>query len=328
VASILKIGSRWRALVRRKGYKPQCRTFDTRREAEAWAGVRLAELRDASSRPAGERYTLSDALGKYLAEITPAKRGTRNEQIRLAKMMQSMPALPVGKLIGEVTTADLAVWRDARMQAVSSGTVLREIGLLSAVLETARRDWQWIASNPIASMRKPRQPDHRDIVISPRQIRAMLRALAWRSGPCKSTRQAAGRAFVLALRTGMRAGEICKLEWSRVHADYCELPVTKTKPRNVPLTPRSRALIESMRGWDDRLVFGVSAQTLDATFRRARDAAGLAGFTFHDSRHTAATRLARKLDVLDLCKMFGWASTTQALTYYNPTASEIAGRLR
>jgi integrase len=125
----------------------------------------------------------------------------------------------------------------------------------------------------------------------------------------------------------MRAGEICRLEWDRVHADYCVLPVTKTKPRNVPLTFKARRIIESMRGWDDRLVFGVSAQTLDATFRRARNAAGLEGFVFHDSRHTAATRMARKVDVLTLCRIFGWSSTTQALTYFNPTASEIAGRL-
>ena len=33
--------------------------------------------------------------------------------------------------------------------------------------------------------------------------------------------------------------------------------------------------------------------------------------------------LARRLDVLTLCKMFGWKSTSQALTYYNPTAGQI-----
>lgn len=37
--------------------------------------------------------------------------------------------------------------------------------------------------------------------------------------------------------------------------------------------------------------------------------------------------LARKLDVLDLCKMFGWANPKQAMVYYNPTASQIAARL-
>jgi integrase len=134
----------------------------------------------------------------------------------------------------------------------------------------------------------------------------MLRALDWHRGVCCTTRQAVGRAFMLSLRTGMRAGEICNLTWGQVFDDYCTLPVTKTKPRNVPLPPKARAVIASMDGWDDDRVFGLTASTLDALFRRYRDRAGLSGFTFHDSRHTAATWLARRLDVLTLCKVFGW----------------------
>jgi integrase len=82
-----------------------------------------------------------------------------------------------------------------------------------------------------------------------------------------------------------------------------------------------------MKGWDSDLVFGVQSQTLDTLFRRARDRAGLKGFTFHDSRHSACTRLARKVDVLELCKIMGWVKTTQALTYFNPKVSDIARRL-
>ena len=140
--------------------------------------------------------------------------------------------------------------------------------------------------------------------------------------------QAVARVFLFALRTGMRAGEICGLTWDRVHADHVRLPVTKTRPRLVPLEQRARRLVESMRGWDDVLVFGVGRQTVDALFRRARDRAGLSGFTFHDARHTAATRLAGKLDVLTLCKVFGWSSPAQAMAYYNPSPGEIARRMR
>ena len=81
-------------------------------------------------------------------------------------------------------------------------------------------------------------------------------------------------------------------------------------------------------GFDRETVFGVSPQALDATFRRWRARLGLAGFTFHDARHTAATWLARRIDVLDLCKMFGWRDPKMAMIYYNPTAADIAGRLR
>jgi len=86
-------------------------------------------------------------------------------------------------------------------------------------------------------------------------------------------------------------------------------------------------LIERMRGWDETLVFGLKSASLDALFRRYRERAGLSGFTWHDARHTAATRLAGRVDVLTLCKIFGWSSTKMALTYYNPSASDIARML-
>jgi hypothetical protein len=113
-----------------------------------------------------------------------------------------------------------------------------------------------------------------------------------------------------------------------VRGTHCHLPLTKNGSyRDVPLSPVAQRLIERMRGWDDALVFGLSSQTLDALFRRARDRAGLSGFTFHDARHTAATRMARQLHVLELCKVFGWRRMDQALTYFNESPQALAHKL-
>ena len=84
------------------------------------------------------------------------------------------------------------------------------------------------------------------------------------------------------------------------------------------------------------LVFGLPPQTLDALFRKYRARAGLSGFTFHDARHTAATWIAGRMNssgipaqqaLLDMCKAFGWSDTSRALTYYNPSAADIARRM-
>ncbi|WP_265306086.1 tyrosine-type recombinase/integrase [Verminephrobacter eiseniae] len=83
-----------------------------------------------------------------------------------------------------------------------------------------------------------------------------------------------------------------------------------------------------MRGFDRSLIFGLHSQTLDALLRRARGRAGLSGFTFHDTRHTAATRLAQRLHVLDLCRVFGWENTSRALTYYQPKGAIWPGACR
>jgi len=316
MASIKPYRDTWRAQIFVLGVRDS-KCFRTKREAESWASARETSIRNQSNRPAGE---------KHGEEVSPKKRGKRWEQIRIEALID-MPSFPASLPIGELTTTHFADWRDSRLKQVTPGTVLRELTVISSVFETARKEWRWVSENPLRDLKKPRQPDHREVTIDLWKIRRMLVELGWNKGPCKSTKQAAGRAFMLALRSGMRAGEICALTAQNVRDDYCILPVTKTKPRSVPLIPSAKRIIDSMAGWDDKTVFGITAQTLDATFRKARKSSGLDGFTFHDSRHTAATILSRKVDVLTLCKIFGWANTSQALTYYNPTASDIARQL-
>lgn len=324
MASITPTANGYRAQVYVKGVRDsQC--FRTQREAKAWGAARETELLDMATKPPAERHTLAEALMRYRDEVSPEKPGYRWENLRINAFLK---VLPVNMPIGEVSPDVLGEWRKSRGKKVKPGTILREISLLSAVFEEARKVWKWIAVNPVADMRKPSKPDHREIVYTRHQIKAMLRGFGYSPRlPIRSITQACAVAFLVALRTGMRAGELCRIEWRLVHEDYCVLPRTKTKPRNVPLTNKAMRLINKMRGFDPHLVFGVKAQTLDTLFRRTRDQAGLSGFTFHDSRHTAATWLAQKIHILDLCKMFGWKGTKQAMTYYNPNASDIAKRI-
>jgi integrase len=130
----------------------------------------------------------------------------------------------------------------------------------------------------------------------------------------------------------MRAGELCSLRWVDVFDTHCKIQVmvkTKASRRDVPLSDKTRRTIEMMRGWDEDLVFGIKPATLDALFRKYRAAAGLSGFTFHDSRHTAATwiGLSGKWNVLEMCKAFGWKNPKQAMVYFNPKADDLSSKL-
>lgn len=330
MASVTKTLKGYRAHVYVKGERDS-ESFRTKREAEAWAARRETEMRDGQAKAPGERVTFGEALQTYARDVSPTKRGRKWEQLRL-EMFARDPQLPTSKPIGELDAIHIAAWRDARSKVVSAGTIIRELGLLSAVMEYARRELRLIPANPVRDVRKPRAPDHREVTISWRQIRAMCRAMGYRSnGRIVEVRQAVAVCFLVALRTGMRAGELTGLTWDRVYAGYCRTPHktgrTAESLRDVPLSRRAQCLIERMRGFDEMLVFGVSAPTLDAIFRKYRARAGLSGFTWHDARHTAATLISKRVDVLTLCKIFGWKSTTQALTYFNPRASDIAARM-
>lgn len=314
----------WRIQIEVRGVRDSI-TLPTRREVVEWAALRKAALLAVADGRGGAVYTLRQALRRYAQEVSPRKRGNDKEQIRLTAFERHL--LPLDRPLASLSTADLVAWRDARLAVNARGSVLRDMTLLGNVLEVARREWQWIAVNPMRDVRRPAEPDHRTRVISGPEVRAMLRAMG-HARQVRSVSQAAAYAFLLALFSGMRAGEICALAWPDVRADHVVLHTSKTGAgRDVPLTAGAQAVIERMRGWDDASVFALRPQTLDALFRRYRQRAGLSGFTFHDARHTAATRLAQRLHVLELCRVFGWRSTTQALTYFNAPASTIARRL-
>jgi len=325
MASIQKTAKGYRAQVFFKGQRDS-KTFPTRREAVQWAAQRELSLKDG--RPAGDRHSLRQALRKYADEVSPLKRGEHWEQVRLAAFERL--ALPIDKMMTEVSAADIAAFRDSRLKAVKGATVAREMGLLSSVFESARREWGWIQVNPCRDVRKPPAAHHRERTIAWWEVKRMLRQMGyvWSARRIVTTSQALAVCFLTALRTGMRAGELCGLTWDRYYGDYVKLLATKNgHPRDVPVSSKARRLIDKMRTWDETLVFGLQARSLDALFRKYRSRAGLEGFVWHDTRHTAATMMAKKLDVLTLCKVMGWHDTRFALVYFNPKASSIAAML-
>lgn len=302
-------------------------TFPTKRQADEFKAKKISEILALSTGKGGTVFTLSQVLDRYAEEVSPRKKGEAKELLRLEAFKRQ--PLPVNAKLSSITTADLVKWRDARLKINARGTVLRDITLLGNVFEIARKEWQLIEVNPMRDVGKPANPDHRERVITGREIKLMLRALG-HGGSVRTVSQAVARCFLVALSTGMRAGELCAIQWSDVRGDYVRLHTSKTGAgRDVPLSPYARRTIEKMRGWDASSVFGLSSQTLDAMFRKYRKKAGLSGFVFHDARHTAATRMAmsRKVDALQLCRIFGWKNPKQAMTYFNPTASQLAAML-
>ncbi|KJK17754.1 hypothetical protein UB46_34680 [Burkholderiaceae bacterium 16] len=60
---------------------------------------------------------------------------------------------------------------------------------------------------------------------------------------------------------------------------------------------------------------------------KGRDRSGLRNLTFHDTRHEAITRLAKKLQPLALARMTGHTDLNELMTYYNESAADIAALL-
>ena len=109
---------------------------------------------------------------------------------------------------------------------------------------------------------------------------------------------------------------------------------TRSAARRVPLSPYARDLLavlssgqSALSGPDSASVFALSTRQIDALFRKARARCGIEDLHWHDARATAITRLARRLDILDLARMIGHANLGELRTYYRERAEDIAARL-
>ena len=331
VATYRKRSGGWRAEIVKRGQRDSA-TFDTKAQAIAWATQREAEiLAQVPGTTQSQASTLADAFKRYKAEVSPTKAGQRWEEVRLDKMLDDIAF--VGQRIGDVTADQIAEWRDSRLKKVAPPSVRREMTLLSSVFEQAKREWRWCSANPVRDVRRPGNGRPRDRRVSVEEEAKILAGLGYVEGQAPTTlQQELAYAFLIAIETAMRQGEILGLTHAATYLTqrYVSLKDTKNgDSRNVPLSQRAVALlgsvVEAAAGRD--LLFRLKSGTADTLFRRARDASEIEGLRFHDTRHEATTRLARKLDVLDLARMTGHRDPRSLMVYYNATATEVASRL-
>ena len=325
MASLSKRGQKWRAEVWVHGRR-KAASFRTKSEAAAWALEQEALLAKGTGlAPPGT--TVRTLLEKYAREVSDRKRGRLEESLRISRVLRDELA---DVALDRLTSADVAAWRDRRLAVVSAASVRREWTLLSHACTVAIRDWRWLRDNPFREARRPPPPPSRDRVMTEAEVERICFALGYDGGEPVTVSQRVAVALLLALETALRASELTGLTWDRVDLERRVARLSAaTKAgvgRDVPLSTEAIRLLKLLPR-DNETVLALQSRQLDALFRKARDKAGINGLHFHDSRHTAITRLAQRLPILDLARMVGHRDLRQLQIYYNPTAEELAERL-
>ena len=301
----------------RRGGKREYKTFSTRAEGWAWAVAR--EKAGISGIVAGR--TVADLFDRYAKEVSSTKRGERWEVIRLKLIGKSLGDLTLERL----KAPQIAAWRDARLRQVSAASVRREMNLIGHAFSVAVKEWHWLQSNPVKEVSRPASAPPRERTYSDAEIARIMLSAGTDAGTLTGR---VGMAFQFALETGMRAGEICGLTWDRVYPSHVRVQTGKTDAarRDVPLSKKAVEILNSVKPYSSETVFALTSAQLDALYRKIAKRA-MVDATFHDLRHTAATRISQKMDVLSLCRMFGWRDVRMAMTYYNPSVGDLAAKL-
>lgn len=281
-------------------------TFTSKTAAKEWATRREAEIM-GGQRGEIPNLTVAALLERYEREVSVHKKGRRWESIRLRLLGRDRLAQVRLKSLDTPHASD---WQQRRLQDVSSASVRRERNLLNNVFNVAVWEWKWLRRNPFGengrALRRPKDSKPRDRVATLEEQAILL----------KEASQSLGRAIMVALETGMRCGEIPS---AKVRGNVARVD-GKTGERDVPLSAKAKQALEEG--------IGLTAGSISELFGRLVEDLKISDLTFHDLKHTAMTRLSKKLDPWELAKMTGNKDMNLLLrVYYKHDPEETAKKL-
>jgi integrase len=323
MASITRLPSGlWRCQVARKGVRRSA-SFETKRAAQLWGAEQEAEI-TAGARGEFPRKTVGDALTRYAEDVSPTKRTGKREALRLAAFGREDWAK---KWLVDLTPDDLGRWRDKRALALKPESIRRDLTTLSAVFATAVKEWRWMASNPVSSVRWPAKGKGRDRLPTWRELKRICRGCGYVTGRAPTTKTGEiPYLLLLSLRTAMRKGEMLGLVAADIdlRARVAKLHETKNGDRReVPLSRRALRILAPIypRLWT------IDSASLDTLWRKKMRALGIENLHLHDMRAAALTSMSRRVDLLTLARISGHRDLSQLQVYYRSTAAQIADRL-
>jgi integrase len=323
----------YQAIVRQVGFAPQSKTFPTKREAQEWgkqaeSGNAQGNAVDHGSRRKG---TVRALLERFRDEECPHRRGGDWETFWINRRLRE-DAFPLLRLDQDVA-GGLRKFIVARGRQVKPGTVVRDLSFLGGVFTHAIKVWGTpLVINPVHLVKKPSAPRGRETTWSPEDVAKLFKQIGPVDFPPRQAKDYLPAIVELAIETAMRQGEIRNFTKQDCHLDEAWLRLDKTKNGDARDVPLSKRAIEIIRPFAEIIetgsVFPLGRSALQTSMHRATKGAGLVDMTFHDTRHTAATNLSRKLsNVLELSAVTGHRNLQSLKRYYNPKAADLAAKL-
>jgi integrase len=252
-----------------------------------------AENRD----PAGERQeqranSVAEVVARFLAQHGQHRYRPRTFVETERLLQQNLVARWGNQPLANITRRQL---RDMLDQLVANDTPM----LANRVHSVTRKLFGWaveheiIAVSPLAGLKAPAEEKSRDRILTDQELRAV-----W---------QAAGQLGVygslvrLLILTGQRRGEISGLTWAEIDLDKRLISLPRERVKNdraheVPLSQQAVALIEALPRNSEQYALSLRGGLMNGFGKlknRLDKACGVADWTLHDLRRTAATGMAR-----------------------------------
>ena len=323
MASFRFRSSRWQARVQRKGQKDLAKSFLNKPDAEKWARSIEIEIDRGTfiNTDYAQKTLFKEILQKYLDDVAPNMRSADNQIIRVRKLMKH----PIAEVnMAHLSPKHMADYRDERLKVIKPNTVIRELAILSSIINHARREWGLNVINPVTMIKKPSSTQGRDRILNNEELDQLLIQLEKISPWYKPLVE-------FALETAMRRGEMMALLWENVSFDksVAFLPLTKNgDSRYVPLSSKAIRILKALPRDIEGRVFPLNKGTVSILFLRAARRAKVNDIHFHDLRHMAITRLAGRFsNPMEIAAISGHKSLSMLKRYTHIKAEDLVQKL-
>jgi integrase len=218
-----------------------------------------------------------------------------------------------GKRLADITPLLIERYKRVRKdQKRSEVTVNRELAFLKNLF-TQAITWGKATENPVKQVRLFREDNARTRFLTEEEEASLL---AYCNAQLKPL-------VITALHTGFRKSELLSLKWGNIdfrhHLIKVEAAYTKThEARSVPMSETLTATLKRLKisATTDAATSVFGYRQMTKTFARAVQRAGIANFTFHDLRHTFASRLVMAgVDLATIKELMGHKQITMTLRY-------------
>lgn len=301
MATFQKRGSRWRAIVRKKGHPAQSKTFTTKGMAQTWAreverDIERGEFRDPRVL---NGMTLGTLVDRYRAELP--------EQGRTKTACLNMLSRELGEVpLREITRNRIVEYGRKRAAEHGAGpaTIAQDLIYLRGILDAAAKRWDLpVDVEAVAAARAllgdedlVGRPEERDRRPTDDEL-AALRDYWMR--PTSQPRVAPMWDIVcFAIASGMRLSEITGLRWADISAKDRTIVIRDRKHpsqkrgnhQTVPLLGEAWEIVQNQPKTADR-IFPCNPRSISTNFTRAVMRCRIEDLHFHDLRHHAISLL-------------------------------------
>ena len=297
-------GKKWQSIIRIAGHPILAKSFKSKTDAKRWAIETELKIRREDAGIAKIKYPTFNEIGlRYIADVSSTKRGFINERNIIKSLLKEFwSAYPINKITPDV----IGKFRDRQSKTITGTSINRKLDVISTVFTTCRKEWGYPASNPVLSIRRPKKGEPRNRRLKDSELNLLIKG--------NHTNEMMRTIMQIMCETGMRSGEVIRISHDHLKGSTLYIPITKTKPRTIPLTAKGLTLIKNAN-----LPFKTTVDAVGKKFAKLCKHYKIKDAVVHDIRHNSLSDFMRvkKLNVPETMLIAGHKDPRMLLRIYN-----------